>query len=176
MPTRRPSLQGQELLAKLKIHTIPVPVTKIAKSLGAIIQVSPLDDELSGLILIKNNTPIIGVNSQHHINRQRFTIAHEIGHLMLHRHFISNHIHVDRIFPALMRDSRSATGIDLIEREANQFAAGLLMPDDKLVEYFGDKQFDIDDDEPIEKIAKKFQVSKQAMMYRMRNLGATSFI
>jgi Zn-dependent peptidase ImmA (M78 family) len=176
MTNRRPSLQGQELLTKLKIQTIPVPVTKVAKSLGAIVQASPLDDELSGLIFIKNDTPIIGVNSQHHINRQRFTIAHEIGHLILHRHFISNNIHVDRIFPALMRDSRSATGTDLIEREANQFAAGLLMPEGKLAEFFAEKQFDIDDDEPIEKIAKQFQVSKQAMVYRMRNLGATSFI
>lgn len=89
---------------------------------------SPLDNELSGLIYIKKNTPIIGINSLHHPNRQRFTIAHECGHLLLHKALVSGGIHVGKRFPMLMRDSVSVTGVSEIEIEANLFAAETLMP------------------------------------------------
>jgi Zn-dependent peptidase ImmA (M78 family) len=84
MPSKRSAnlqTQVQDLLTKAGIHSLPVPVDKIAKCLGAEVRFSPLDDELSGMIYINEGTPIIGVNSLHHPNRQRFTIAHEIGHL-----------------------------------------------------------------------------------------------
>src|SRR2546423_2483107 len=116
-----PRAQAQKLLASLNIRTLPVPIQKVAKSLGAEIRFSPLDEELSGMIYIKSDVPIIGVNSLHHLNRQRFTIAHEIGHLELHRDWLSGQVHVDRRFPVLMRDSQSATGTQLIEIQANQF-------------------------------------------------------
>jgi Zn-dependent peptidase ImmA (M78 family) len=175
MAYRRPATQAKQLLEKMGIEAIPVPVLKIAKFLGAVVHSSPLDEELSGLVFVRGDTPIIGVNSLHHENRRRFTIAHEIGHLTLHRHLIGNHIHVDRTFPVLMRDAKSGTGSHLIEREANQFAAALLMPEHKLSEHFDEELFDIDDDEPIERLAKKFQVSKQAMSYRIRNLSPAVF-
>ena len=80
------------------------------------------------MIYIKDGVPIIGVNSLHHPNRQRYTIAHELGHLELHRQLITSEVHVDKGFPVLMRDPKSATGTELHEIEANQFAAELLMP------------------------------------------------
>ena len=94
---------------------------------------SPFDDELSGMVYIKEGTPIIGVNSLHHPNRQRFTIAHELGHLELHRPMITSSVHVDKNFPALMRDPRTATGTERIEIDANRFAAELLMPGARLL-------------------------------------------
>ena len=121
------------------------------------------------MVYIKEGVPIIGVNSLHHPNRQRFTIAHELGHLELHREMITSNIHVDKNFPALMRDTTSATGTEQIEIQANQFAAELLMPRDLIDKAMEGKQFDIDDDGPIEELAKKFKVSKQALEYRIRN-------
>jgi Zn-dependent peptidase ImmA (M78 family) len=56
-----------------------VPVDRIAKGLGAQLRFSPLDEELSGMIYISDGTPIIGINSLHHPNRQRFSIGYEIG-------------------------------------------------------------------------------------------------
>ena len=75
------------------------------------------------MIYVNTGTPIIGVNALHHPNRQRFTIAHECGHLNLHRARITKEVHVDKAFPMLMRDSVSAAGVEETEFEANLFAA-----------------------------------------------------
>src|ERR1700686_5518950 len=138
-----PSARAQQLLTRLDIKSVPTPVEKIAKALGVQVRFSPFDDELSGMIYIKEGIPIIGVNSLHHPHRQRFTIAHEIGHLELHRDIISANVHVDRQFPILMRDAISATGTDQMEIQANQFAAELLMPLALVDQVLAGKSFDI---------------------------------
>jgi Zn-dependent peptidase ImmA (M78 family) len=168
-PNDNPYIHAQKLLARLGINSTPTPVEKIAKALGAQVRFSPFDDELSGMVYVKDGVPVIGVNSLHHPNRQRFTIAHELGHLELHLPMITSSVHVDKNFPALMRDTNSATGTEQIEIEANKFAAELLMPRTLIEEALAGKQFDIDDDGPIEELAKKFRVSKQALEYRIRN-------
>ena len=122
------------------------------------------------MVYIKDGVPIVGVNSLHHPNRQRFTIAHELGHFELHRAMITANVHVDKDFPALMRDPRSATGTEQLEIQANQFAAELLMPSKLIRQELARKQFDIEDERPMEELAKKFRVSKQALEYRIRNL------
>lgn len=164
-----PIARARHLLERCGIQNIPVPVDKIAKSLGAQVRFSALDMELSGMIFIKSSIPIIGVNALHHPNRQRFTIAHELGHLELHREIISNEVHVDKGFPILMRDPKSATGTEEMEIQANRFAAELLMPAAWLEPAIADKKFDIDDDKPLEELARKFKVSRQALEYRIRN-------
>jgi Zn-dependent peptidase ImmA (M78 family) len=164
--------RANKLLASLGIREIPVPVDKLAKSLGARVRYSPLDEELSGFIYIKDGVPIIGINSLHHPNRQRFTIAHEIAHLQLHPEFITNAVHVDKQFAesVLKRDTSSATGTERFEVEANQFAAALLMPGHILDELLEESPIDIEDESSIEGWAKEFFVSKAALQYRIRNL------
>ena len=166
-----PFVCAKELLERLAVKSLPTPVERIAKSLEAQVRFAAFDDELSGMIYIKEGVPIIGINSLHHPNRQRFTLAHELGHLELHRDMITSSVHVDKNFPALMRDTRSAAGTEQIEIEANQFAAELLMPRALIEEVLAGKQFDIDDDGPIEELAKKFRVSRQALEYRIRDRG-----
>jgi Zn-dependent peptidase ImmA (M78 family) len=145
----------------------PVLVDKIAKSLGAELRYSPLDDELSGMIFIKDGTPIIGVNSLHHPNRQRFTIAHEIGHLVLHRAKLSSAVHVDKVF---QRGVVATLGTDQDEIDANRFAAALLIPKAFLDAATAGERFDIDDDRPMERLAKLFRVSRQMLEFRFQNL------
>ena len=158
------------LLESQKITAAPIPVERIAASLGAKVRYSPFDQELSGMIFIKRQAAIIGVNSLHHPNRQRFTIAHEIAHLELHRHLISDRVHIDKEFSVLMRNAESASGTQRMEIEANRFAAELLMPSFLLVEMLKRKGFDIDDEKPLEKLSRKFRVSKQALEYRIMNM------
>ena len=159
----------------LRVHDVlapPVPVEKIAKALGVKVHRVPFEEDLSGMIYMDGETPIIGVNARHHVNRRRFTVAHELGHLMLHRNTLAGRVHVDRRFPVLMRDATSASGLDSREIEANQFAAELLMPKSFLVlEIRRKKAFDIDDDKPVMELANKFQVSKQALQFRLLNLS-----
>jgi Zn-dependent peptidase ImmA (M78 family) len=165
-----PTQRARDLLERLNLQNVPVPVGKIAKALGAQVVLSPLDDELSGMVLVKAERILIGVNSLHHPNRQRFTIAHEIGHLDLHRNFITDQIHVDKKFAVLMRDPSSATGTDRLEIEANRFAAELLMPEWAVRRVLDHESIDIDDDRTIADIAKKFRVSRQALQYRLINI------
>jgi Zn-dependent peptidase ImmA (M78 family) len=130
-----------------------------------------LDDELSGMIYVRDGVPIIGVNAIHHPNRQRFTIAHECGHLVMHSAQLSNVVHVDKQFPRLMRDSRSATGTDLMEIQANKFAAALLMPARIFEAEAAGLSIDLDDDAPLEELARKFKVSRQAVELRINSLA-----
>jgi Zn-dependent peptidase ImmA (M78 family) len=168
-----PETQAEKLLDELNITTIPVPVERIAKLLGAQIRFSPLDDELSGMIFVKDGKPIIGVNSLHHPHRQRFTIAHEIGHLCMHREHITNAVHVDKRFAvsALRRDGASAAGTERLEIDANQFGAALLIPAKFLYLVLAETRNDIDDESALANCAKKFKISKATLEYRIRNLS-----
>jgi Zn-dependent peptidase ImmA (M78 family) len=171
--TESPEASAQKLLDELKITTVPVPVEKIPKLLGAHLRYSPLDDELSGMAFVKDGTPIIGVNALHHPNRQRFTIAHEIAHLCLHKEHITSTVHVDKGFPVsvLKRDATSAAGTERLEIEANQFAAALLMPRKILDQVLAETRIDIEDEAALENCAKKFKVSKATLEFRIRNLA-----
>ena len=68
---------------------------------------------------------VIGINSAHPKTRQRFSIAHEIGHLVLHD---KKELFIDKVVRVNFRDAKSSMAIDHNEIEANQFAAELLMP------------------------------------------------
>lgn len=183
MPSRpsaeQPESAAAAVLERFKLgDSAPIPVDKIAKALGAQVRYSPLDDELSGMIYIKDGTPIIGVNALHHVNRQRFTIAHECGHLELHRDLLSAEIHVDKEYevPVLVfnRDHESALGTKPIEIQANRFAAALLVPHALLQKALDGKSgsADIDDEGPLDALARKFRVSKSMMEYRLKSLSA----
>jgi Zn-dependent peptidase ImmA (M78 family) len=88
--------------------------------------------------------------------RQRFTQAHELGHVML------NHVAKDK---SPRRDTTfKAQAGDWIEIDANAFAAELIMPE-KYVRHLASKITDI------AKLAKEFGVSPWAMHYRLMNLG-----
>jgi len=164
--------RAKDLLEEHGVSTAPVPVERIAKGLDAQLRFSPLDDELSGMVYVKDGTPIIGVNALHHPNRQRFTLAHEVGHLVLHRAEITRQIHVDKGFPMLMRNATSAGGIDEMEIEANFFAAELLMPERFLARSLQGQSFDIDDEGAVSTLAKEYKVSTAAMRFRLGNLVA----
>ena len=173
-PSRRKTIRGHAatLLEQHKVATPPVPVTRIAKALGIQLRFSPLDVELSGMIYMRKTVPIVGVNSLHHPSRQRFTLAHECGHFLLHKELISKEVHVDKAFPMLMRDSLSAMGVDETEMEANLFAAELLMPVDLILEALGGELIDIDEEATVNALAKRFKVSQAAMRFRLGNVFA----
>jgi Zn-dependent peptidase ImmA (M78 family) len=94
-------------------------------------------------------------------NRQRFTIAHELGHLLLHK----DEVHIDRAF----RNSISSQAIDANEIEANRFAAELLMPF-HLLKNEDISNIDVEDESSLRDLARKFKVSLQAMTLRVTNI------
>jgi Zn-dependent peptidase ImmA (M78 family) len=110
---------------------------------------------------------VIGVNEDHHPNRQRFTIAHELGHFILHRDDSS--IFVDKTL-TFYRDGQSSQGVYIQEIEANAFAAELLMPEAVIHQYVMNG-IDLHEEKRIESIAKELRVSQQALTIRLISLG-----
>lgn len=139
---------------------------KIARSEGIRIFKDELDDGISGILIVKRDNPFVFVNVRDAQPRQRFTIAHEIGHYLLHR---PDGIHIDKGFSVAFRNLKSSSGEEKQEIEANQFAAELLMPA-SLVEQKIPNKLSITDQD-IESLAKFFDVSLQAMTIRLTSLG-----
>ena len=67
---------------------------------------------------------------------------------------------------SLRRDRVSTTGTDMLEIEANAFAAELLMPEELLSAAL-DEKFDLEDPPVLEKLANKFRVSLTALQHRL---------
>lgn len=139
------------------IQTNPLDIVALLESLGITVRYEPLENGISGM-LKKNpatNKWIIYVNSLHHPHRQRFTLAHELAHYC--RHTPIDDEFVDWIF---FRGSKFSS----METEANRFAAELLMPANEF-------RNQIMMSPKVEDIAKHFQVSSAAVMYRAQELG-----
>ena len=155
--------KANHILRKCGVKGVPVSVVDVARRLDARIQPEILEDGISGGLYRRPDGPVIGVNSQHHPNRQRFTIAHEIGHLVLHE---SEDYFVDRVF---RRDANSSAAVDEVEIEANKFAAALLMPS-RFVREEVARLAEPLRSEDVEALARIFRVSQQAMTLRLINL------
>jgi len=157
------------LLKERDITEAPVSVSQIAKSKGAQIVGQSLEGDLSGFLYRDKSSIVIGVNTRQSKVRQNFTISHELGHLLLHD---LEQIHVDHEFRVRLRDDTSSQGTDEAEREANFFAASLLMPKDFIKRELEQIEFvDLLDDDFLRKLAEKFGVSSQALVNRLKNLG-----
>lgn len=136
----------------------PVKLGELAKELGVKVFRATLPAGISGEIRREmDNTYVIRINRHETPERQRFTLAHEIGHFLLHKEAIGDGIADD----ALYRSRLSNT----LEYEANRFAAELLMPRaaiEKLTE-----NTELADDDLVEVVSSKFGVSKQAAQIRL---------
>ena len=162
-----PDRRAEQILERLGIRKPPVDVLRVARELGARVERADLGEECSGVLVRGEGSAVIGVNYRHHPNRQRFTIAHELGHYVMH----DGGTYVDRSTYVRFRNFLSGSGTDSEEREANQFGASLLMPKQWVREYFTNRPFDLDDDEALAAAAIFFGVSTQAFSLRLRNLG-----
>lgn len=146
-------------LSKANLVSVPVDVDAIAEFLGLEVSDELMNDDISGYLEFRDGVWIIGVNSLHHINRRRFTIAHEIAHYILHRD--PHKDFVDKTF------ARRRDGVDSIEREADDFAAKMLMPEDKVREAIRHGHTSL------RYLSELFQVSALALKFRLMNLGYT---
>lgn len=164
MPSRtdRIARLAEEILAQANVAKPPVPIEDVARVAGFRLIKEHLDSDFSGFYVMRAGTPTIGINIAHPPVRQRFTIAHEIGHARLHADD-----HYDREF---RRDPSSATATDPDEIDANAFAANLLMPAHWIRERWAEAT-DLLDNDWVVRTAREFGVSTQSLMFRIENLG-----
>ena len=145
----------------------PVQLDQILGRLGVELREMEIAEDISGILIRDGKRKFIVVNESHSPARKRFTIAHEIGHLVLHA---TQDVHVDHTLRINLRDSQAATGENVEEVEANAFAANLLMPMDWLREAMDSDWIDLNDDSEVARLAGQFEVSPQAMLIRLTTL------
>jgi Zn-dependent peptidase ImmA (M78 family) len=162
--------KARDVLEQCKIVSAPVDVHAIALQLGVDVRSEAFDGGLSGMAYrTPDRKSVIGVNANHTVPRQRFTVAHELGHLQLDH---ASDVYVDAGFPVIgFRSEVSGAGVDPDEVEANQFAAELLMPEAFLRADLDGKLLDMDAAEQVGDLAEKYQVSVQAMTIRLTKFG-----
>lgn len=123
------------------------------------VEYAPMEQTQSGELFCENGIWVIKINQKHNKKRQRFTLAHELGHYILHKE--KNTGFKDAVF---FRNEI----LDSMEYSANEFASQLLMPESNVR-----RSIDIDGIRNVGQLAETFGVSAAAMKYRIISLGYT---
>lgn len=151
---------SREIIDK-HLSDLPVKLGALAKELGIQVKLSSLPMNCSGLIHKVGNEYEIKVNRHETRERQRFTLAHELAHFLLHRHI------VDSKDEGIKDDVLYRSGeAKQIEYEANRLAADLIMPKNEIRKRLSRKGLQLSE-ELIENLANEFGVSKAAMEIRV---------
>jgi len=152
--TQLPIQLAHDVLKALRIEEPPVDlravVEHLSKTRGITIELLPysLPDKVSGAHARKGKRHIITYNRNHHPRRQRFIIAHELGHLLLE--------HLD-----VQSNEEDLVSRNPEETAANAFAAELLAPLEFLKKDFEEGVRDV------KTLASKYQVSEEMMWWRI---------
>jgi len=142
-------------------HTsFPVKVGAIAKAFGLIVKSSTLPGNISGEIKETDGQIVIRINRHDVKARQRFTLAHEISHFLLHRDLIGDGITDDALFRSKLPSA--------IETEANSLAADILMPI-HLLNINKKSKTDLKGEALYESLAQDFEVSLTSLKYQLEN-------
>ncbi|PZU81273.1 MAG: hypothetical protein DI528_21565 [Shinella sp.] len=144
------------------MHQPPIKLSQLAATIGGVrVVAAPLPKGISGEIRPDPAHPgnfLIKVNKNDSARRQRFTVAHELAHYLLHRDQIGGGIEDDVLYRSKLSDAREA--------QANRLAADLLMPD-RLVNEWIDKARALQVEDIVGFLADKFNVSEAAMKIRL---------
>lgn len=153
------------LLATLEEHqdVAPVRLTDLARAFGVPVKAATLAPGISGEIRPgESGGFVIKVNRHDPKRRQRFSVAHELSHFLLHKDQIGVGITDDVLYRSSLSDWREA--------EANRLAADILMPD-ALVREQIEAAHEKGVGDIVLYLADEFAVSEAAMRIKLENLG-----
>jgi Zn-dependent peptidase ImmA (M78 family) len=157
-----PKQKAERILADMGITNYPIDPLEIARRCEfEVLAVNFIDKSLAGTVAVENGKVTIAVSADDEPSGRVFTIAHEIGHALLH---------LEGAYNGNLKDSRvslqrhpSGDGMT-VEIEANEFATNLLMPEQMLTAAWASIK------DPAS-LAEKFGVSGDAMRYRLKSLS-----
>jgi len=166
--TKKQTISYQEY-----IDSVPVNIEAIIRSFDIELDKnSSLPEGVLGEISKEGDRYKISIKKTDHYYRKRFTMAHELGHFVLHKDKIGNGIDDSENYRPVRRIDTVAG--ELEESEANNFAANILMPEDLVIRYAKERGVldgnAKEKDEALQEIATAFQVSKAAMKIRINGL------
>lgn len=162
MSDRDPTQAADRIRRSTWSDVFPVDPVQIARQLGVDVRRAVLRQDISGALVKKlGEDPTILLNANDHVNRQRFTCAHELGHFVTRESDPDVYEYVD------LRDTMySSSGRDPEEVFANRFAAHLLMPEAE-VRRLAEQGLSAT------LMARHFKVSQDAMANQLKNLGVS---
>ena len=134
----------------------PVRITAITEEYGIDVYNSSMSRNISGAIIKEGDKYVIYVNDKHPKNRQRFTIAHEIAHYILHKEKIGDNLTDNAMYRSKLSN--------VFERQANILASEILMPVNFVMQF-------IEENKSVSEMASLFKVSEGAMRIRLRQCG-----
>lgn len=160
-----------DLRKALDVKT-PIEPKDIVRLLGGKIKMLEPDNDKEAKIEKSGDSFEIYIGDKTPSNREKFSIAHEIGHLFLHMGYLIDKDKWEKV--GNYKDSvMYRYGYSVEEKEANQFAGALLMPID---EFFAVAESCLDNDSyTLKPIADHFKVSVDAVRMRGRYLGLFSW-
>jgi hypothetical protein len=151
--------EDQRQVIRAHQDSFPVRLATLARALGVPVQASTLKPGISGELRPDGQGAyVIRVNRHDAPVRQRFTVAHEIAHFLLHRDHIGTGISDDVLYRSGLSDQREA--------EANRLAADILMPDEAVRQAYHAARGQ-EGDEAVLELAARFGVSEAAMSIRL---------
>ena len=152
---------ARQTLKDHNMYSIPVDPVVLANKIGVRVSNAVFSDPtLAGMVAKRGDQSSILVKDDDALNRKRFTVAHELGHMLLHLQiddgeFIDN---IDHLRTSGLNGNNSP------EAEANQFAAALLMDSELVKQCWPAVQSS-------DSMADIFKVSQEAMEIRLHHLG-----
>lgn len=152
-------------------------VEALAENLGlSVFSDADLHEGISGLIQRDGDGYAIKVSADEHIYRRRFTMAHELGHYLLHKSILdeAGGTNDNTLYRNDINGRAYNSHIqDIHERQANSFAANLLMPEEKVREVWMEEAERTSHPEGLPWLTdlyRRFHVSPSAMRWRLKNL------
>jgi Zn-dependent peptidase ImmA (M78 family) len=163
--------KAERTLRDTETYRLPVPIILVAERLHLVVEPLDLGPHLSGVLIASTDGARIGYNSSHARVRQRLTVAHELAHYLLHTSRNGKpELFVDRRILDRHNETMSLQ-VEQREQEANQLGAALLMPKEFLQNEIIDQNLDLDDDEAIRQLGRRFLVSAAMIALRLMALG-----
>lgn len=155
---------------RTQLTSAPINIEAVIRALGVSVKKgASLPEGISGQIKkLRDGTYEISSTQSEHDYRQRFSLAHELGHFVLHSDLIGQGLDDNTKYRSTEQGDYYNTAIELFhEKQANSFAASVLMPEHLIKQELENTA----DKKPLRDLYTKFQVSPSAMRWRLKNLG-----
>ena len=166
MRNNKGSLKAKQLLEEIGYDEITdIPMKYFVSGLGATLIEEPLKNSDGKIIMGKSKT-LIKINSNiPYASKKRFTIAHEIGHFLMHKNIEIHNENSNTLNWFNNTEQQLKKGIQ--EWEANDFASELLMPEPIFRREANGKEFT---PELLKKLSERFKTSLTSTVFKSLQL------